>query len=231
MGRAPKDSAKPKGKMSAYAFFMQATREERKKKNPEESLSLSEFSKQASEKWKNMSDKDKKKYEELAAKDSMRYKEEMADYVPTNGEKKRKRGSKDPNAPKRALSAFFCFSNEERAKVKAEFPSLSIGEVAKELGKRWEVCKNKDKYEAMAAKDKERYEKEKASYNGGSGASASAAAAAPAKKQAVSKKASKAKAKPPAKKRRAQKDDDDDEEEDDENHEDEEDDEEEEDSD
>jgi len=32
-------------------------------------------------------------------------------------------------------------------------------EVAKELGKRWEVLKNRSKYEELAVKDKARYEK------------------------------------------------------------------------
>jgi len=56
-------------------------------------------------------------------------------------------------------SAFFCFCNEERAKVKAKYPSYSVGDVAKELGKRWEVCPNKSKFEEIAAKDKQRYER------------------------------------------------------------------------
>merc|ERR1712141_685273 len=41
---------------------------------------------------------------------------------------------KDPNAPKKPLSAYFLFSQDERLKVKAEFPEFSITEVAKEIG-------------------------------------------------------------------------------------------------
>lgn len=44
---------------------------------------------------------------------------------------------KDPNAPKKPLSAYFLFSQEERLKVKGENPDYSITEVAKELGRRW----------------------------------------------------------------------------------------------
>jgi len=44
---------------------------------------------------------------------------------------------KDPNAPKKPLSAYFLFSQEERLKVKDENPDYSITEVAKELGRRW----------------------------------------------------------------------------------------------
>jgi len=55
-------------------------------------------------------------------------------------------------------SGFFFFCNEERSKVKAVYPSYGVGDIAKELGKRWEVCPNKPKFEALAAKDKLRYE-------------------------------------------------------------------------
>ena len=47
-----KDVNKPKGRMSAYAFFIQTCREEHKKKHPGESVNFSEFSKKCSEKWK-----------------------------------------------------------------------------------------------------------------------------------------------------------------------------------
>merc|ERR1711997_932283 len=51
---------------------------------------------------------------------------------------KRKKGQKkDKNAPKRAMSAFFLFAQDERPKVKAANPSASIGDIGKELGARW----------------------------------------------------------------------------------------------
>jgi len=42
----------------------------------------------------------------------------------------------------------------------------TVGEVAKELGRRWNECTEdqKSKYEALAAKDKARYEKEMKAY-------------------------------------------------------------------
>ena len=47
-------------------------------------------------------------------------------------------------------------------------PDASVGEVAKELGRRWNECTDdqKSKYEALAAKDKARYEKEVNVYKG-----------------------------------------------------------------
>merc|ERR1711876_139461 len=57
--------------------------------------------------------------------------------VPQANSKINQKPIKDPNAPKKPLSAYFLFSQEERLKVKAENPDYSITEVAKELGKRW----------------------------------------------------------------------------------------------
>jgi len=160
-----KDAGKPKGKSTAYTCFVQTCRDEHKKRNPSEPIVLADFSKKCGEKWKAMNAKEKKRFEDLAAKDKTRFDEEMSNYTPADGSGKRKRKmKKDPNAPKRALSAFFCFCNEERPRVKAKFPTYAIGDVAKELGKRWEACTNRAKFEALAAKEKERYTKEIAAY-------------------------------------------------------------------
>lgn len=44
--------AKPRGRMTAYAFFVQTCREEHKKKHPEESVIFAEFSRKCAERWK-----------------------------------------------------------------------------------------------------------------------------------------------------------------------------------
>ena len=69
----------------------------------------------------------------------------MASYEPVavGGGKKRKMGKKkDPDAPKRPLSAFFHFCAEFRASVKEKNPSFAVGDVAKELGHRWEKVRD-----------------------------------------------------------------------------------------
>jgi len=67
---------------------------------------------------------------------------------------------KDPNAPKKPLSAYFLFSQEERLKVKAEFPDYSITEVAKELGRRWATIDPtiKQSYEQRYQESRRQYE-------------------------------------------------------------------------
>ncbi|MCQ9255614.1 hypothetical protein NQ103_09125, partial [Vibrio parahaemolyticus] len=79
----------------------------------------------------------------------------------------KKRAKKDPNAPKRGLSAYMFFANEQRENVREENPGVSFGQVGKILGERWKALSDKQRtpYEAKAAADKKRYEDEKAAYN------------------------------------------------------------------
>lgn len=45
-------SVKPRGRMTAYAFFVQTCRQEHKKKHPEENIIFQEFSKKCASRWK-----------------------------------------------------------------------------------------------------------------------------------------------------------------------------------
>ena len=157
-----------RGKNTAYSFFVQACKDEHKKRFPGEQLLMSEFNKKAAERWKIMSDKEKKWFNILAEKDKSKPASESHSRTPTSDNKKARKPKrvKDPNAPKRALSGFFWFSQDERHKVKAANPDFGVGDVAKELGRRWaEVSEDvKAKYEALAANDRVRYDKEKMAY-------------------------------------------------------------------
>nr|AFM85784.1 high mobility group protein [Callorhinchus milii] len=158
-----RDPRQPRGKMSSYAFFVQNSREEHKKKHPDSSVDFSEFSKQCSERWKAMTPKDKGKFEDLAKNDKVRYDREMRNYNPPKGDKKKK---KDPNAPKRPPSAFFIFCSDHRPRIRGENPGISIGDVAKKMGELWSGLTAKDKkpYEERGAQLKEKCEKEVAAY-------------------------------------------------------------------
>ncbi|KAI1759562.1 high mobility group box domain-containing protein [Hypoxylon sp. FL1150] len=74
------------------------------------------------------------------------------------GEKKKER-----TGPKRGLSAYMFFANEQRPNVRRENDGISFGQVGKILGERWKALDQDQKkpYEAMAAVDKKRYEDEK----------------------------------------------------------------------
>jgi hypothetical protein len=80
--------------------------------------------------------------------------------------KRRKRRLKDPNRPKRAMSAFMFFCNANREIVKAQSPNLSFAEVAREIGARWKNLRQSDKapYQTLADQDRARYEEEKRMY-------------------------------------------------------------------
>lgn len=79
---------------------------------------------------------------------------------PMNVQQQGKKPIKDPNAPKKPLSAYFLFSQDERLKVKAEFPDYSITEVAKELGRRWATIDPaiKQSYEQRYQESRRQYE-------------------------------------------------------------------------
>jgi len=150
--------------MSGYAVFHLMCKEECKKRFPEEQVP-GELTKKCAERWRTMSDREKRWFNHLADIEKKRTMNETSPSTENKRQRKPKK-QKDPNAPKRALSGFFWFSNEERGKVKAANPDFGVGDVAKELGKRWAECDEatKQRYEEMAEKDRQRYDKEKAAY-------------------------------------------------------------------
>jgi len=163
-----KDVNKPKGKTSAYAFFVQTSREEHRTKHPEQSVNFAEFSKKCSERWKALTPVEKKRFEDMAKADKVRYNRDMQHYVPPKG-MPRARKRKDPNAPKRPPSAFFVFCGEYRPTVKQECPGLTIGDCAKRLGIMWSKLSQSDKhpYEEKALRLREKYDKDMVAYRGG----------------------------------------------------------------
>ncbi|KAK1312914.1 FACT complex subunit SSRP1 [Acorus calamus] len=85
-----------------------------------------------------------------------------------DGSKKKKpKKKKDPNAPKRAMSAFMMFSNSERENLKKTNPGLSFTDVGRALGEKWKkmTASEKEPFEAMASADKKRYKDEMAGYD------------------------------------------------------------------
>mmetsp|Transcript_20633 Transcript_20633/g.38731 ORF Transcript_20633/g.38731 Transcript_20633/m.38731 type:complete len:244 (-) Transcript_20633:129-860(-) len=92
--------------------------------------------------------------------------------VAEKDEKKKKKAKKDPDAPKRALSAYMYFCEEKRSSIKEANPDKSPAEITKILGEEWGKLdkgkggkKGTKKYDALAAKDKKRYDEERAAYD------------------------------------------------------------------
>ena len=68
--------------------------------------------------------------------------------------------------PKESSSAFVFFGRATRDDIKAAHPDWSLGDVGRELSKRWQALDDaaKKTFHDLAAADKERYESEKAAY-------------------------------------------------------------------
>ncbi|CAH8532095.1 unnamed protein product [Dicrocoelium dendriticum] len=164
-----KDKNHPKHPMSAYACFVQVIREEHRKKHPIENVLFSEFSKKCAEKWKQMTAEQRRCFDEMAKLDLDRFNHEMSVYVPPTGVRRgrRRRRIKDPCMPKRSWSAFFFFCDAFRSKIRTEHPDWKVSDIAKELGRRWEECTDKEKYERHAQNDKLRYEQDMLKYKAG----------------------------------------------------------------
>ncbi|CAO3614253.1 unnamed protein product [Mucor fragilis] len=82
----------------------------------------------------------------------------------TDDAQKKKRTKKDPSAPKRGLSAYMFFSQDQRTTVKDENPDATFGQIGKLLGEKWKNMSDDEKkpYVKKAEADKKRYEDEKA---------------------------------------------------------------------
>ena len=85
------------------------------------------------------------------------------------GKKKKPKAKKDPNEPKRNLSAFMIFSKETRGDVLEKNPGFALGDVGKELGRRWREmdAETKKSFDAKAADAKVAYEAAMKEYKAG----------------------------------------------------------------
>lgn len=161
-----KDPNAPKKPLSAYFLFSQEERLKVKAENPD--YSITEVAKELGKRWATLQPDIKNSYEQRYQDARRVYESEMNNYKPKK--------KKDPNAPKQPLSAYFIFSTEERLKVKEENPGFSICEVAKELGRRWAEMDPtvKQRYQARAEEERQKYDNDMANYRQGNLANAAA---------------------------------------------------------
>lgn len=180
----------PKRPLSAYMYFSKGKRPE----VAQQFKSLGDISKELARLWAETSEKDRESYIKLAAEDKASYEEAKRKWTlecqtilsksGASGIGSKVKGLKS-SGPKRALSAYMYFCKDKRPDVARRFKSL--GDVSKELARLWSLTSDGDKkpYEELAAKDKERYEKEKIEL----GISKPATAKARKKSKSKSKKA------------------------------------------
>ena len=146
-----KDPNKPKRAMVAFMYFSIDQRPVMQRQNP--TLKIADISKMLGAQWRSMSATQKAPYDKKAAADKKRYEKEMKAYKP-------------PYKPKRPMVAFMFFSIENRPTAQKKNKDMGIAEISKVLGAQWRGMSpaQKAKYEAKAAQDKVRYEKEMASF-------------------------------------------------------------------
>ena len=77
------------------------------------------------------------------------------------GERKAK-AERNPNTPKKPMTSYFIYMNENRSDVKAADPSLTFTTLTRKLTENWRALGKEEKkvYEDMAVRDKERYHSE-----------------------------------------------------------------------
>lgn len=95
-----KDDNAPKRATTAFMLWLNATREEIKKENP--NLKVTEIAKRGGEMWREL--KDKSEWEEKAAKDKERYNNEMKNYKPSGDDSGSKKRKKESSSPKKVTS-------------------------------------------------------------------------------------------------------------------------------
>lgn len=159
-----KDPNAPKKWKTGYILFCIDQRE--KLKNEDSSLSATEITSKLGSMWKSLIEKDKSKYEALSIKDKARYENDMCSYTPSGEfsvEKSSSRSKKERTGPKRPLSSYMYYCQDNRDSVKAQNPNMNGKEITTELGKRWKNLTQEQKvpYESKATADKSRFETEK----------------------------------------------------------------------
>ncbi|KPI89809.1 putative high mobility group protein -like tdp-1 [Leptomonas seymouri] len=160
----------PRAALSSYFIFVNENRDKVKAKNPD--AKLTQVLSEVGHMWKVLPDSEKARYQKLADEDKKRFDADMEAYIAKGGKvfkrggksSKTSKKAKDPNAPKRAMSAYFFFAGDYRAK----HSGVPAKQQMSEAGAAWGKMSDEEKkpYEELAAKDRKRYEAERAAQGG-----------------------------------------------------------------
>jgi len=128
----------PRRFKSAYMFFSETKHKEIRaglgtKGKKEKATNIAKI---VSKEWKALSAEERGKYEEMARKDKKRFELEKSIYT---GPWKvlAKKSERDPEAPKRPMSAFFAYSLAKRPSVRLENNNMSRVEISRFLANMW----------------------------------------------------------------------------------------------
>ena len=89
---------------------------------------------------------------------------ESSDEKPKKGRRERK--TRDPNAPKRAMTGYICYSKDRRPSAKAEYPSLTPRQLTAKMAEEWNSMSEAQKapFNEQSNADKARYKMQRDNY-------------------------------------------------------------------
>jgi hypothetical protein len=162
-----------KNAMTSYIFFSKEMHPKLRQKYPD--LKMTDIIRKLSEQWKALTPNKREKYNKLAAKDKERYDREIAEKLEDNPNAreevrvqnatimgKKVHRKRNTYGVKNARSAYIFFSNNIRSVIRSENPELSMTEVSKIIGARWNELDEEGRlpYKEQASVDKERFIRE-----------------------------------------------------------------------
>jgi len=168
-----RDPNAPKRNMSAYLLYQNGMRDQFKAQNP--GMTFGQLAKYTSAMYAEMPPPEKQAWQARAEADKARYLHALSSYVPPPGydakgdaimathiamTKKRGKTQRDPNAPKRNMSAYLMFQNGMRDTFKREHPGMTFGQLAKYTSHMYKnlTVEEKQLWVTRAEQDKARYE-------------------------------------------------------------------------
>jgi len=180
MVKKARDPGAPKRNMSAYLLYQNGMRETFKTQNP--GMTFGQLAKYTSAMYAELSSEEKEAWVARAEADKARYLQELASYLPPPGFDAKgdavltfagrpagRRGGKpvrDPNAPKRNMSAYLLYQNAMRNQFRRENPGMTFGQLAKYTSAMYKCMtpQEKELWNQRASQDKDRYNAEMAAY-------------------------------------------------------------------
>lgn len=151
---------------SPYCLFLKAEWETLRSGDPHGIWDYSGFITQCHLKWRNLSSDAKSFWNHLSAMNSIR-----RQHKSESGWKKiqRIRKKRDPCAPRKAITPFFCFLKEKRDMIKATHPDYLMKEVTAVARDMWKSVSKEDRqrFYDISKLDQERYKQEMQGYREG----------------------------------------------------------------
>lgn len=166
--RRKKDPNEPKRPLTPFMWFATTNRESIKSSLTD--ASFTEVAKALGAKWKLMDDLAKAPYVKVAADDKKRYIRQMECYMPSDDyiQAKKTKKRRDPEQPKKPLSAFMLFMQEHRQAIRANNPGNNVGAISKIGGEMWKSMTEEQKapYRRRQEQEKHRYQVQMRAYKG-----------------------------------------------------------------